>query len=284
MPSLTWRIAAWYAALLILVLAVTSGLIAWRFQQILSDEAHLRIDSTMRDIVSTVTPVSGPLGIDDRSAQSWQLLLNTNNLADWESTTTFVQVDNSQGYPLAKTSNLGGRTIPSNPSLSAGHPRDFRQVSLHGEPFMVEDRYLQFGDSAAILHVAEPLDALNRAFAQTRSATIAIILIAMLAVTVLSYLLASQATRPIEQLSSAMREIGSDRLDRRLAWPHRSDEIGQLAESFDDLLARLEEAFARERQFISDASHELKTPLTSINANAQMLLRWGDRDERTRVE
>jgi len=47
-----------------------------------------------------------------------------------------------------------------------------------------------------------------------------------------------------------------------------------VAESFDDLLARLEEAFARERQFISDASHELKTPLTSINANAQMLLRW----------
>ena len=40
----------------------------------------------------------------------------------------------------------------------------------------------------------------------------------------------------------------------------------------------LAEAFARERQFISDASHELKTPLTSINANAQMLLRWGDRD------
>ena len=284
MPSLTWRIAAWYAALLILVLAVTSGLIAWRFQQILSDEAHARIDSTMRDIVQTVQPASGPLAIDDRSAQSWELLLNTNNLADWESPTSFVQVDNAQGYPLAKTSNLGGRTIPKNPSLSAEHPRDFRQVDLHGEPFLVEDRYLQLGDSAAIIYVAEPLDALNRAFAQTRSATLAIILVAMLAVTLRPYLLASQATRPINQLSHEMREIGSDRLDRRLAWPHRNDEIGQLAESFDDLLARLEEAFARERQFISDASHELKTPLTSINANAQMLLRWGDRDERTRVE
>ncbi|MDP9111378.1 MAG: HAMP domain-containing histidine kinase, partial [Candidatus Eremiobacteraeota bacterium] len=61
-------------------------------------------------------------------------------------------------------------------------------------------------------------------------------------------------------------------------WKHRHDEVGRLAETFDELLARLEEAFARERQFISDASHELKTPLTSINANAQMLVRWGDRD------
>jgi signal transduction histidine kinase len=64
----------------------------------------------------------------------------------------------------------------------------------------------------------------------------------------------------------------------------RRDEIGRLAQSFNDLLARLGEAFARERQFISDASHELKTPLTSINANAQMLLRWGDRDREIRRE
>jgi len=101
---------------------------------------------------------------------------------------------------------------------------------------------------------------------------------------VLSLLLASQAIEPINRLSRAMREIGSNRLDRRLAWQRRNDEIGALAESFDDLLARLEEAFARERQFISDASHELKTPLTSINANAQMLLRWGDRDPAVREE
>ena len=54
--------------------------------------------------------------------------------------------------------------------------------------------------------------------------------------------------------------------------------------SFDDLLQRLAEAFARERQFISDASHELKTPLTSINSNAQMLMRWADRDPEVRSE
>jgi signal transduction histidine kinase len=81
-----------------------------------------------------------------------------------------------------------------------------------------------------------------------------------------------------------MAETGSEGLHRRLRWKGRKDEIGHLAQAFDDLLARLEEAFARERQFISDASHELKTPLTSINANAQMLVRWGDRDERIRKE
>jgi signal transduction histidine kinase len=70
--------------------------------------------------------------------------------------------------------------------------------------------------------------------------------------------------------------------------PRRSTEAahsnGGAARSFSDLLSRLGEAFARERQFISDASHELKTPLTSINSNAQMLLRWADRDQLVRRE
>jgi signal transduction histidine kinase len=91
-----------------------------------------------------------------------------------------------------------------------------------------------------------------------------------------------------------MREISSDRLalaagsgafaESGRLYLRRGDEIGKLAQSFNDLLSRLGEAFARERQFISDASHELKTPLTSINANAQMLLRWADRDQMIRRE
>ncbi len=74
-----------------------------------------------------------------------------------------------------------------------------------------------------------------------------------------------------------MEEIGSEKLDRRLRW-QRNDEIGRLAATFDAMLDRLQDAFARERQFISDASHEFKTPLTVINANAQLIRRWGDRD------
>jgi signal transduction histidine kinase len=276
--SLKWRIAIGYAVLLWLVLAVTSGIIVWRFQEILYDQAKSTANATMQTIVQVAEQSTSPLSLDYNPRDPLRFLFNSTNLASWSSASTFVQVDSAEGYPLAKTRNLGGSTIPPNPALSRRHAFDYRTVSMNGRPFLVEDRYLRAGQDSAVIHVAEPLDTLLRTFARARTTIEIVLAAAAVAVVALSILLASGATTPINQLSQAMREIGSERLERRLKWPPRKDEIGKLAESFDDLLHRLAQAFARERQFISDASHELKTPLTSINANAQMLLRWGDRD------
>jgi heavy metal sensor kinase len=274
--SLKWRIAVWYATLLIAVLALTSAIIVWLLQGILYDQVESSVSSTMHSIVQ-FSAAANPFAMEESPSGPLQFLFNSANLANWGSANSFVQVD-SHGGPVAKTPNLGGATIPPNPVLGPKRETAFRRITLEDRPFLVEDRYVVEGDSTAIIHVAEPLDTLNRTLARAVKAVALTLAGAAVAVVVFSIVLASQATTPINQLSNAMREIGSERLDRRLHWTRRRDEIGKLAESFDDLLQRLAEAFARERQFISDASHELKTPLTSINANAQMLLRWGDRD------
>lgn len=280
--SLKWRIAAAYALLLIVVLAGMSGVIAWRLQSILFDEARARVDTTMNDIAQRVA-AANPFALSELAPETFAQLFSSANLVMWESPSTFIQVDNVSGYPIARTPNLGSTNIPPNSAIAPGNDSAFRTISLNGRPFLVEDRLFRSGNAAAIVHVAQPLDALYRTFEQGRQAIVMILLGGAIAVVVLSFVLASQAIEPIAALSQAMREVGSERLDVRLV-THRHDEIGELTASFNDLLARLEEAFARERQFISDASHELKTPLTSINANAQLLLRWGDRDEAVRRE
>ncbi len=220
-------------------------------------------------------------------------MFNSSNLAQWNSATSFVQVDSVSGYPLAKTANLGALAIPPNPKLSATHDVAFRQETIGDRSFLVEDRYIKEGANSAVIHVAEPLDTLQRTFASAREAIVLVLGTTAAAVFIFSIVLASQATTPINELSREMREITTDRLAlaagsvdgrRRRLQLQRRDEIGRLATSFNDLLARLAEAFARERQFISDASHELKTPLTSINANAQLLIRWGDQDPTIRRE
>ncbi len=280
--SLRWRIAAAYAALLILVLAGMSGVIVWRLQTILFSEARERVNTTMNDIAQRVASAN-PFGINELAPETFDQLFSSANLVLWESPSTFIQVDNAGGYPIARTPNLGATNIPPNDAITPSHDTAFRTIGLNGRPFLVEDRLFRSGDAAAIVHVAQPLDALYRTFEQGRQAIVMILLGGAVAVIVLSFVIASQAIGPITALSQAMREVGSERLDVRLI-THRHDEIGELTASFNDLLARLEEAFARERQFISDASHELKTPLTSINANAQLLIRWGDRDEAVRRE
>ncbi len=278
MHSLKWRVAAWYAGLLIAVLLIVSTVVGVRLQSILYAQARSRVAETMAQIASSVRASEEPFSLGFGGSDAYALLTDANNLTTWSSPTTFVQIDSSQGYPLAKSSNLGGTTIPKAVALSVGKPIARRQITLPIGTMLVEDRAFTLGSHRVVVHVAERIDALERSIAQTRESIAFAVIAAMIAILALSWWLAGRAFDPLERLAAAMREIGSERLDRRLHWGKRDDEIGRLAESFDDLLARLQEAFARERQFISDASHELRTPLTSINANAQMLLRWGDRD------
>jgi len=292
--SLKWRIALGYSALLIVAMTVMSGIIVWRFQQILYDQAETSVNATMKAIVQFAQQSTTPFSLEDSTLGTLQFLFNSANLATWNSANSYVQVDSGDGYPLAKTANLGGATITPNPALSAEHDVAYRQIELGGRSFLVEDRFLREGANSAVIHVAEPLDTLQRTFARARQAIAIVLAATAAAVVIFSIVFASEVTTPINALSREMREISSDRLslaastlDGKVggsALRRRHDEIGRLAKSFNDLLARLAEAFARERQFISDASHELKTPLTSINANAQMLLRWGDRDATIRRE
>jgi heavy metal sensor kinase len=76
--------------------------------------------------------------------------------------------------------------------------------------------------------------------------------------------LADRAMRPVKTITQAARSIGETDLSRRLNMKSK-DELGQLADTFDAMLARLQAAFERQRQFVADASHELRTPLTIVN-------------------
>ncbi len=283
MNSLRWRITVWYALLLAVVAIALGAAVTLRFESILRAQAQDHVTATLADMRTAAAP-SPQSFLFSESGDSLLVLENPDNLERWASPSTFIEIDDPRGYPLAKSFNMDAVPTFGNPGLSPVKTASMREVRVQGRPFLVAAQVLVAGNHALIVQVGQPLDQLYRAFREIEWSIAVILLIAVLAVALVSFVLASQITTPINELAAAMREIGSEGLHRRLRWKGRRDEVGHLANSFDDLLARLEEAFARERQFISDASHELKTPLTSINANAQMLARWGDRDERVRKE
>jgi signal transduction histidine kinase len=88
----------------------------------------------------------------------------------------------------------------------------------------------------------------------------------------LGWLLAGRALRPIRTMNTRAREITEENLHERLGEDRRDDELGDLAQSFDELLARLERAFDSQRRFVANASHELRTPVTLARTLVEVAL------------
>jgi len=92
--------------------------------------------------------------------------------------------------------------------------------------------------------------------------------------------IARRGLAPLDRIATVASEIEGRDLSQRLALPPRNDELGRFAAAFDRMLDRLQHAFERERRFTSDASHELRAPLSVIRAEADLALR----KERSGVE
>jgi signal transduction histidine kinase len=82
----------------------------------------------------------------------------------------------------------------------------------------------------------------------------------------LGWLVAGRALRPLRTITAAARDISSSNLHARLALSGPDDELKELGDTFDALIARLERSFQSQRQFVANASHELRTPLTLQHA------------------
>jgi signal transduction histidine kinase len=88
----------------------------------------------------------------------------------------------------------------------------------------------------------------------------------------LGWIVAGRALRPLRTITAAAREISAASLGERLALGGPDDELRELADTFDGLLARLEASFCTQRQFIASASHELRTPLARQRVISQVAL------------
>lgn len=99
------------------------------------------------------------------------------------------------------------------------------------------------------------------------------IVIALLFILALEgYIIIRRITEDLTRLAEKIKTITTQNLNAPITGIKSEDEIGQLSKSFNELLDRLSEAFKRERQFIADVAHELKTPLATLRSNVEITL------------
>ena len=96
--------------------------------------------------------------------------------------------------------------------------------------------------------------------------------------TIGGYMLAKQSLRPIAKLTATARALSTDNLDQRIDLGGPEDELRELADTFDDMLGRLDAAFDSQRLFVANASHELRTPLSVIRTELEVTLSDPDAD------
>lgn len=128
------------------------------------------------------------------------------------------------------------------------------------------------GDPTGTVFVAHPLDIIKSSLESLLVLLTMILFISIIPAIAGGYLLAKRALVPIEAITGELKRITSESLDKRVPNPGTGDELEELSVTFNSLLDRLNLAFKRERQFIGDVAHELKTPLSILQSSFEIAL------------
>jgi signal transduction histidine kinase len=185
-----------------------------------------------------------------------------------------VQVMTPAGAVVAFSPNVAGE-----PAVARLAPGQSAHVitPLDNDPFVAVAEGAQTPDGQRIVLVARALvDVLDTTTVITRLMIIGLpVLVAVVALT--TWFAVGRVLAPVEAIRREVDEISAAQLHRRVPQPKRDDEIGRLAATMNRMLARLESARNSQRRFVSDASHELRSPITTIRQHAEVALAHPDR-------
>ena len=130
-----------------------------------------------------------------------------------------------------------------------------------------------FGPSLIAIYVAKDLSFTNKLLEQLRFIMLTASLYGVIGMGFVAYWLAGRALQPLRAVRKAASKITEKSLGQRVPVPNTGDEVATLARTLNTMLERLERSFETQRRFTSDASHELRTPVTAIGGHAGYLLR-----------
>lgn len=271
--SIRLRLALWYAGLLTLLLVGIGSAV-----YIAHSRAHYRqVDRTLAAITDHYRSEVERQVADD--APMDVTLARSIDVTGTDQIGTSVAV-----FDVAERL-LFGRTFPEALSLLAdvqdGEPHaagTFRTIHTAAGRFRVHTMAIRDSDViVGYVQTTDSLDDIDRSIARFRRLLGLAAVAGVVAATAGGVVIASRALRPIADMTETARAIAlSKGFGRRLDHAQQEDELGELARTFNQMLASLEDAHLVQRRFVDDAAHELRAPLTSLLGNLEFLERAQD--------
>jgi signal transduction histidine kinase len=186
----------------------------------------------------------------------------------------FVQVLDAEGSVVLSSPNVSGEGPIVR--LAPGEARSVEPVPFETGPFLVVASSSTGDRGPRTVLVGRSLEGVTEAAGAVTSLLAVAVPILLIVVGAVTWSVVGRALAPVDAIRAEVEAISSRELYRRVPDPPGKDEIGRLARTMDRMLTRLEEGRVRERRFVSDASHELRSPVTTIRQHAEVALSHPD--------
>ena len=192
-----------------------------------------------------------------------------------------VRIFNVKGIHIASSKNIPKSEILSKKAfdyVSAGN-RHFDTMTIMipaARPVVMRTLTIPVSENnkvAYIVQVASPLNYIYSALARLRIMLFLLLPLTVLLTGISGAFFAQMALSPVDKIIKDIRQITAENLKKKITIPETKDEIRRLADTFNDMLARLEGAFSSQRRFIEDLAHELKTPLAILKGEIEVALK-----------
>jgi len=261
--SVRVRLTLWYAGVLALSLIAFALVIYYAAGNIFYERQDESLRSTAQTVASAYVE---ELGETHSLTTAGQVVL-----AEITFPNRYVQLTDNTGKPVAASANLSGSTVTI-PSAVLGEARahGFSHATVNGLRIAVVP--LSADQTLGYAAVAEPLSVVENGLSELRRDLFAGVLLVLLLASGGGYFLARKSLAPIASMNSQTQHISAENLSSRLDVTNSRDELGRLATTINELLARLENSFNEQQRFIADASHELRTPLAVLRGETEVAL------------
>ena len=266
--SIRFRLTALYSSTLIFSLAILFVSFFWVTQRELYGHTDITLKSHAVRIIAILT--QDQYQIDAR--MSSQLLTDVFN----ETPGMLVIITNNQGDVLSISQRLTDAATVV-PALFDKIRNAHEPVYVNQSVGSMDMRFILDPITAKIaagdfVMVGHPIDVIQSSLRSLYGSLTLVFLSFVIPTIVGGYILAGSALRPVAEISREMEDISSENLKRRVRNPGTNDEMEVLTRTFNGMLNRLEESFTRERQFIGDIAHELKTPLATLKSGIEVAM------------
>ena len=272
------RLTLWYVTVLAAALCVVGGLI----YVLLARALYARIDDNLKAVMEiAMTSLANDLaeGQDTRDAAR-------STAAELASRQQMLAIYDATGQLLAEEGRDDDLefTLPPLVTIPTGEVllRTVVEAEDEDDRHRLAVRRVTIGPAGKtyLVVVGSPLEPTDEELESLREILSYVVPIALLIAGLGGWFLARRSLSPVVAMAERARRIGGENLRGRLPVANPRDELGQLAETFNELLGRLEASLTQQRQFMADASHELRTPVATARAAASVALQQPHRDER----